>query len=141
VSGEPRTERPETGREPVDSAGAPRPEAPPRPSLDAATRRQLAVTSHHHLLTSPNQWKFSTWSASCSGAAPLVVVCPLTHTRLGYETHVEIEAKSAGIQETSYVQVEQIRTVSSARLVRPLGQVDILATMKIERILRYLLAL
>jgi len=71
----------------------------------------------------------------------LVVICPVTRTRLGYETHVEIEAKSAGIRETSYVQVEQIRTVSSARLVRPLGQADVLALMKTERVLRYLLAL
>jgi mRNA interferase MazF len=71
----------------------------------------------------------------------LVVICPLTRTSLGYETPVEIEAKSAGIRKTSYVQVEQIRTISRARLVRHLGQIDILATMKIGRILRYLLVL
>ena len=71
----------------------------------------------------------------------LVVMCPITRTRRGYPTHVEIESGNAGLDTTSYVQTEQIRTVSTRRLTRRLGMIDVVALNSVERSLRFLLRL
>ena len=71
----------------------------------------------------------------------LAVVCPLTRTPRGYETHIEVEAGTAGLRETSYVQVEQVRTVSAERWQRHIGAVDILVMSKVETVIKYLLGL
>lgn len=57
--------------------------------------------------------------------APTVVVLPLTRTRHGFPTRVEIEPAAAnGLRETSYARVEDMRSVSADRLVHRLGRVD-----------------
>jgi mRNA interferase MazF len=71
----------------------------------------------------------------------LVVMCPITRSRRGYPTHVEIERGSSGLDVTSYIQTEQIRTVSTARLTRRLGMADLAALSSVERALRFLLRL
>jgi mRNA interferase MazF len=68
----------------------------------------------------------------------LPVVLPITRTRRGYPTHIELEDV---LPITSYVQCEQIRTISSQRLVRPVGTVGGVTMMRIEQILRRILAL
>lgn len=68
----------------------------------------------------------------------LPVVVPITRTKRGYPTHVELEAE---LPVTSYVQCEQIRTISNRRLIRPVGTVGSLTMMRIEQILRRILAL
>lgn len=77
-------------------------------------------------------------SATAMSSFGLPVVLPVTRTKRGYVTHVEIDGV---LPVTSYVQCEQIRVVSSDRLIRPLaslGQVDL---MRIETILRRILEL
>lgn len=76
-----------------------------------------------------------------ANAHGLAVICPITRSRLGYPTHVEIEPGRSGLDETSYVQTEQIRTVSTRRLTRKLGTMDIVPMAAAEHALRMLLRL
>ncbi len=71
----------------------------------------------------------------------LVVVCPITGSRRGYPTHIEIDESSSGMDSVSYVQTEQIRTLSTRRLVHRLGSVDSTAIAHVDRALRFLLRL
>jgi mRNA interferase MazF len=66
------------------------------------------------------------------------IVLPVTRTNHGYPTHVELEDE---LPVTSYVQCEQIRTISVRRLIRSVGTVGDLTMMRIEQILRRILVL
>jgi mRNA interferase MazF len=56
---------------------------------------------------------------------PFVIVAPLTTTRRGLSLHIEVEATTdAGLDTTSYVQCELIRSISRNRLVHRLGAVS-----------------
>jgi mRNA interferase MazF len=68
----------------------------------------------------------------------LPVVLPVTRTKRGYPTHVELDGV---LPVTGYVQCEQIRTVSAERMIRPLGSISDLTLMHIEQILRRILML
>jgi mRNA interferase MazF len=76
-----------------------------------------------------------------ANAHGLAVVCPITRTRRAYPTHVELETGRSGLADTSYVQTERIRTISTARLTRRLGSADVVAMGAVERSLRFLLRL
>lgn len=55
-------------------------------------------------------------------AFPVVFLVPLTTTRRQVVTHVEVEASGfTGLDVTSYVQCEMLRSVSSRRLMHRLG--------------------
>lgn len=66
------------------------------------------------------------------------VVLPISKSHRGYPTHVELEG---ALPVTSYVQCEQIRVVSSERMIRRVGVVDGMAMLKVELILKRLLGL
>ena len=68
----------------------------------------------------------------------LPVVLPVTRTRRGYPTHIELDGV---LPVTSYVQCEQIRAIPSERLIRPVGALDSVILLKVETILRRILAL
>lgn len=71
-------------------------------------------------------------------ATELVTVLPITTARRPYPTRVELDSV---LDEVCYVQVEQIRTVSTRRLINyvaDVGQVDML---KIENVLAVFLDL
>lgn len=68
----------------------------------------------------------------------LPVVLPVTRTKRGYPTHVELDGV---LPVTSYVQCEQIRTVSTERMLRPLASISDLTLLHIEQILRRILML
>ncbi len=72
---------------------------------------------------------------------PVVVVAPLTRTRRESATVVEVEPGSSGLAETSYVKCEDLRAVSVARLERRFGVADELSVLRVETIVRRLLAL
>lgn len=56
---------------------------------------------------------------------PFVIVCPLTTTRRGLSLHVEVEStEDTGLDATSYIQCELLRSVSRRRLVHRLGAID-----------------
>lgn len=71
----------------------------------------------------------------------MVVLCPIGTAQRSYPTRVEVEPGNTGLSSTSYVQCEQIRTVSSRRLTRRLGAVDVTSLITVERVLRLLLRL
>ena len=55
---------------------------------------------------------------------PFVIVVPLTTTPRGLSLHVEVEAAEAsGLDETSYIQCELIRSINRSRLIDRLGLV------------------
>lgn len=68
----------------------------------------------------------------------LPIVLPISRTRRGYPTHVELENV---LPVTSYVQCEQIRTVSTERFLRKVSVVPSLDLLRVELILRRILAL
>jgi mRNA interferase MazF len=63
---------------------------------------------------------------------------PVTRAERGYPTHVEFDGV---LSVTSYVQGDQIRTVSAERMFRPPGSISDLTLMRIEQILRRILML
>lgn len=69
----------------------------------------------------------------------LAVVLPITRTRRPVPTSVEVEG--GGLDHTSYVQVDQIRTVSQKRLVHRIGSVGEVTMLQVEQILIRLLGL
>jgi mRNA interferase MazF len=71
---------------------------------------------------------------------PFVIVTPLTTTRRGLSLHVEIEVtEGTGLDDTSYVQCELIRSVNRSRLVHWLGAVDLDTSRQVADIVRTLL--
>lgn len=71
----------------------------------------------------------------------LVVVCPIATAQRDYPTRVELESGGSGIDHTSYVQCEQVRTISTKRLVHRLGVADLTAMTEVPRVLQLLLRL
>ena len=75
-------------------------------------------------------------------AADLVIVVPVARTRRALPGHVEIEAgHGTGLSDTSYAQAEQVRAVTTNRLVRRLGDVEVVTLAMVEQALRRMLAL
>lgn len=62
----------------------------------------------------------------------ICIVLPITRTRRGYPTHVELDGS---LPVTSYVQCELIRAVSTDRLIRQVGVVDDVDRAKVRTIL------
>lgn len=72
--------------------------------------------------------------------AAIVAVLPITRTKHGLPTRVEVEATDVnGLAETSYARCEDIRSVSERRLVRRVGVCDGLVMLGVGRVLRTLL--
>jgi mRNA interferase MazF len=72
---------------------------------------------------------------------PVVTILPLTSTPRSGLTHVELEPAKTGLRQVSYIKCEDIRTISPLRLTRLYGHVDEIILMRVEVILRRLLAL
>ena len=68
----------------------------------------------------------------------LPIVLPVTRTRRGYATHVELEH---ALPVTSYVQCELIRAVTGDRFIRQVGEVDPIDMLRIAKILSRMLEL
>jgi mRNA interferase MazF len=66
------------------------------------------------------------------------IVLPVTRTRRGYATHVELDGV---LPVLSYVQCELIRAVSADRLIRPVASLHVTYLATIEAILRRILDL
>ena len=74
-------------------------------------------------------------------AASLVIVVPVTSTRWGLPSHVEIESSGSGLSHASYAKAEDIKSISQKRLVTRYGLVDAQVMRQLELILRTLLEL
>lgn len=73
--------------------------------------------------------------------AELAVVIPITTTRRGLPSHIEIDPGTSGLDHTSYAKTEDVKSVSTRRLTRRLGTIPLETTHHIERALRLLLGL
>jgi mRNA interferase MazF len=69
----------------------------------------------------------------------LAVIAPLTRTHRQLFTSVEIE--HPGLRETSYIQTDQLRTVSQLRFGRQVASADELVMHHVGRAIKRLLAL
>jgi mRNA interferase MazF len=71
---------------------------------------------------------------------PFVIVAPMTTTHRGLSIHVEVEPSAeAGLDATSYIQCELIRSVNRRRLVHRLGTIDSAAKAAVDEIVQTLL--
>jgi mRNA interferase MazF len=73
------------------------------------------------------------------GPSGVVVVIPLTSTRRGLPSHVEIEPGPSGLDHPSYAKCEDVKSISDRRLVDRLGVAGPESMFAIARVLRYLL--
>lgn len=72
---------------------------------------------------------------------PFVIASPLTTTDRGLSLHVEVEADAAtGLDSTSFVQCELIRSISRNRLVHRLGAVDAGVSGEVATVVKTLLS-
>ena len=71
---------------------------------------------------------------------PFVIVTPLTTTRRAVSLHVEVEATAAtGLDNTSYIQCELIRSINQNRLVHRLGAIDSDVSHQVATVVKTLL--
>lgn len=76
-----------------------------------------------------------------SSRAGLVIVVPVTRTRRGLPSHVELDAVATGLRETSYAKAEDVKSVSIDRLVHRIGVAPTPAVARLGAVLRTLLEL
>ncbi|MGI8815163.1 MAG: type II toxin-antitoxin system PemK/MazF family toxin [Pseudonocardia sp.] len=53
--------------------------------------------------------------------ADLAIVVPMTRTRCGLPSHIEVEPGESGLREVSYAKCEDVKSVSIERLTRRVG--------------------
>ena len=75
------------------------------------------------------------------GPAGVVIVVPITTTRRGLPSHVEIDAPESGLSDVSYAKCEDVKSVSDRRLVARLGSTKTGVMLGVGRALTYLLDL
>lgn len=75
------------------------------------------------------------------GAADLVIVIPITSKAKGIRTHVEILPPEGGLTMRSYAKCEDIRSISTDRLMRRMGVLSQVTMANVEQIVRALLVL
>lgn len=72
--------------------------------------------------------------------ATTITVLPITRTKHGYPTRVEIEPDPTnGLDATSYARCEDIRAISERRLIHAIGTVDTVVMDAVTRTLRLFL--
>jgi mRNA interferase MazF len=73
--------------------------------------------------------------------ADLVSVLPITSKPRALRTRIEIAPPEGGLTLTSYVIGEQLRTISTRRLIKPMGTVSAATMTKVADVVRMLLGL
>jgi mRNA interferase MazF len=75
------------------------------------------------------------------GAAELVVGVPVTSKAKGIPLHVEINPPEGGLNVKSYAKCEDVRSISTSRLVKKFSTVSAQTIEKVEDRLKILLGL
>lgn len=75
------------------------------------------------------------------GLADLVIAIPITRTNRGIPSHIKVDAAESGLESESYIMVEQIRSISKARLLNYRGTLEGSTVESVEQILRVLMRL
>lgn len=74
-------------------------------------------------------------------AFPFVIVTPLTTTRRGLSLHIEVEPMSEnGLDETSYIQCELLRSINRKRLVHQIGTINVGTSRRVASVIKTLLS-
>jgi len=73
--------------------------------------------------------------------AELVIAIPLTSRKKRVRTHVEVLPPEGGLTVPSYVKCEDVRALSTERLIRLMGTVSATTLAEAENRLRFLLGL
>jgi len=76
-----------------------------------------------------------------NGTGNLVVIVPLESTSYGLRSHVEIELRESGLDHPSYARCDQIRVLSTERVVARRGVVAVDEVHAIDQALRLILDL
>ncbi|AFV12599.1 PemK-like protein [Thermacetogenium phaeum DSM 12270] len=76
-----------------------------------------------------------------TGPAGLVIVLPMTSKDKGIPLHVKVDPPEGGVKATSFVKCEDIRSVSTEKLVAKLGRVSAEAMILVEDRVRILVGL
>ena len=76
-----------------------------------------------------------------NGLGGLVVVVPITTTRYGLRSHVELEPEGSGLGHVSYARCDQLRVVSVERLSSRQSMIGPEQIRAIDRALRFVLDL
>jgi mRNA interferase MazF len=76
-----------------------------------------------------------------NGPGGLVVVVPVTSTAYGLRSHVELEPHTSGLHHTSYARCDQLRVLSTARLISRRGMIASDRLRSIDQALRFALDL
>ena len=75
------------------------------------------------------------------GPAGLAIVVPTTSTPRNLPSHVELEAGETGLDVTSYAKAEDVKSVSTDRLVARLGITPLLVLYELDDALRVVMEL
>lgn len=75
------------------------------------------------------------------GPAGVVVVVPLTTAHRGLPSHIEIDPETSGLGEVSYAKCEDVKSISSERLIAHLGRAGPDVVFAMGRAIRFLLEL
>lgn len=71
---------------------------------------------------------------------PFVIVAPLTTVHRNLSLHIEVEADTlTGLDDTSYIQCELIRSINRERLVHRIGSVELATSRKVATVIKTLL--
>ena len=76
-----------------------------------------------------------------TGPSGVVVVVPTTTSRRDLPVHVEVEPGGSGLDETSYAKCEDVKSVSTERMLRRFGAAPPETVHRISRTLRHVLEL
>lgn len=76
-----------------------------------------------------------------NGPGGLVVVVPVTSASYGLRSHVGLDADRSGLDHLSYARCDQLRVISTDRLVHHRGMVRPDQISAIDRALRFILDL
>jgi len=76
-----------------------------------------------------------------NSAGDLVVIVPIGSMSYGLRSHVELEPGGSGLDHLSYARCDQIRVISTERLVSRRGRAGIEEIHAIDQALRFILDL
>jgi mRNA interferase MazF len=73
------------------------------------------------------------------GPSGVVIVVPMTTSRRGLPTHVEVDTGSSGLDDVSYAKCEDVKSISIEGLIARLGSAGTDVMFDVTRNLRFLL--
>lgn len=76
-----------------------------------------------------------------NGPAGLVLVAPMTSRQRNIPLHVRLDPPEGGVRSPSFIKCEDIRSISTERLVETWGMVEIATLREVEDRVRILLDL